>query len=147
MQQKMMCHGSVIVFSIFIIMNSMAQSLYFSTPQESVELSSKLLIEEDWERLSKYYFLENSDKETLASLNSGAYFIRDKRPEVSHPALDWKYKKPFPPNFKYLNHIEISKDSIRVNVNLEIDQGNGMIQQGISSFYLIRSRKGYQFLL
>ena len=147
MQQKIKYLGSVIVFTIFINMNLMAQSLYLSTPQESVELTSMLLIEEDWEKLSNYYFLENSDKETIVSLKNGSYFIRDKRPEVYHPALDWKYKKPFPPNFKYLSHIEIGKDSIKVNVSLEIDQGNDMMQQGISSFYLIRSENGYQFLL
>ena len=117
----------------------MAQSLFFSTPQESVELTSKLLIEEDWEKLSNYYFLENSDKETIASLKNGSYFIRDEKPEIFHPAVPWKYKKPFSPNFKYLSHIEFEKDSIKVNVSLEVDQANDMTQQGISSFYLIRS--------
>lgn len=124
----------------------MAQPLYFSTPQESVELTSKLLIEEDWEKLSKYYFLENSDEETIASLKNGSYFIRDKRPEAFHPAVAWKYKNPFPPGFTYLSHFELEKDSIKVNISLEIDQGNDMTQQGISSFYLLRSEKGYQFL-
>jgi len=146
MKQNIKYLGSVIVFNILINVNLMAQSLYFSTPQESVELTSKLLIEEDWEKLSNYYFLENSDKETIDSLKNGSYFIRDKKPEISHPALDWKYKKPFPPNFRYLSHIEVSKDSLKVNVNLEIDQGNDMMQQGISSFYLIRSKDGYQIL-
>ena len=113
MQQKIMYLVSVIVFSILINMNLMAQSLYFSTPQESVELTSKLLIDEDWGKLSNYYLLENSDKETIVSLKNGSYFIRDKRPEVYHPGLDWKYKKPFHPNFKYLSHFEIGKDSIR----------------------------------
>ncbi len=147
MQQIIRYLGSVIVLSIFLSMNILAQSLYFSTPQESVELTSKLLIEENWEELSNYYFLENSDKETIASLKDGSYFIREKRPEVSHPAVPWQYKKPFPPNFKYLSHIEVEKDKIKVNVSLEIDQGNDMIQQGVSSFYLIKSENGYQFLL
>ena len=147
MQQRIKYLGSVIVLSIFFSKNLMAQSLYFSTPQESVELTSKLLIEENWEKLSNYYFLGNSDKATIASLKNGSYFIRDKRPEVSHPAVPWKYKKPFSPNFRYLSHIEVEKDKIKVNVSLEIDQGNDMMQQGISSFYLIRSENGYQFLL
>ena len=145
--QKIKYLGSIIVLSIFLSMNLMAQSLYFSTPQESVELTSKMLIEEEWVKLSNYYFLENSDKETIASLKNGSYFISDERPEISHPAVPWKYKKPFPPNFKYLSHIEVEKDSIKVNVSLEIDQANDMVQQGISSFYLIRSENGYQFLL
>lgn len=137
---------SVIIFNIFINMNLTAQSLYFSTPKESVELTSKMLIEKDWEKLSCYYFTENSDKETIASLKNGSYFIRNKRPEVYHPALDWKYKKPFPPNFKYLSHSDIGNDSIKVSLSLEIDQGNDMMQKGMSTFYLIRSENGYQLL-
>jgi hypothetical protein len=146
MQAKIKYLGSIIVFSIFINMNLMAQNLYFLTPQESVELTAKLLIEEDWEKLSNYYFIEDSDQETMASLKNGSYFVRDKRPEVFHPALDWKYKKPFHPKFKYIDHITISKDTIQVNVGLEIDQGNNMMQQGIASFYLMKSENGYQFL-
>lgn len=138
--------GCVIIPGIFLSMNLMAQPLYFSTPQESVELTSKMLIDEDWEKLSNYYFLENSDKETITSLKNGSYFIRDKRPEIFHPAVAWRYKKPFSPGFEYLSHIKLEKDSIKVNVSLEIDQGNDMMQQGMSSFYLIRSEKGYQFL-
>ncbi len=146
MQQRIMYLGCVIVPGIFYSMNLMAQPLYFSTPQESVELTSKLLIEEDWEKLSNYYFLENSDRETIASLKNGSYFIRDKRPEIFHPAVPWKFKNPFPTGFTYLSHFELEKDSIKVNVSLEIDQGNDMLQQGISSFYLLRSENGYQFL-
>lgn len=147
MQAIIKCIGSVIVFSTFINMNLMAQSLYFSTPQESVELTAKLLIEEDWEKLSNYYFIEDSDQETIASLKNGSYFVRDKRPEVFHPALDWKYKKPFHPKFKYIDHIETGSDTVQVNVGIEIDQGNDMMQQGISSFFLIKSENGYQLLL
>ena len=146
MQAKIRYLGSVVVVSIFINMNVMAQSLYFSTPQESVELTAQLLIDEDWEELSNYYFIEESDQETIASLKNGSYFVRDKRPEVFHPALDWKYKKPFHPKFKYIDHIEIGNDTIQVNVGLEIDQGNNMMQQGISSFYLIKSENGFQIL-
>ncbi|PLX20247.1 MAG: hypothetical protein C0599_09395 [Salinivirgaceae bacterium] len=127
-------------------MNVMAQSLFFSTPQESVELTARLLIDEDWGKLSSYYFTDNSDQETIASLKNGSYFIRDQRPEIFHPRLDWKYKKPFHPSFKYMNHIEIGNDSVQVNIGIEIDQGNDIQQQGISSFYLIKSEKGYQFL-
>ena len=84
---------------------------------------------------------------TIDSLKNGSYFIRDKRPEVFHPGVLWKYKKPFPPNFSYFSHIETSQDTVKVEVNIEIDQGNGMLQQGISSFYLIKSDKGYQHVL
>lgn len=110
MQQKIKYLGSIIVISIFISLNLMAQSLYFSTPQESIEIASKLLLDEDWGKLSNYYFLNNSDKETIASLKNGSYFIRDKRPEIFHPGVNWKYKNPFPPNYKYLSHIELEND-------------------------------------
>lgn len=135
-----------IILNIILSMNLTAQSLYFSSPQESVELTSKLLIQENWEKLSIYYFTENSSKETLDSMKNGTYFIRLKRPEVSHPSESWKYKKPFSPNFKYYSHIETEKNKIKVTVSIEIDQGNNMIQQGLSFFYLLKSENGYQLL-
>jgi hypothetical protein len=125
----------------------MAQPLYFSSPQESVELTAQLLIQEDWGTLLKYYYVENSTRETIDSLKDGSYFIRNKKPEVVHPAVSWKYKKPFDPNFKYSGHIEEDHARVRVDVSMEIDQGNGMIQQGTSSFYLIKSQNGYQLML
>jgi hypothetical protein len=125
----------------------MAQQLYFSTPQESVELTAQLLIQEDWGTLSRYYFVENCTKETIDSLKNGSYFIRNKKPEVAHPVVSWRYKEPFDPNFKYSGHFEEDPARIRVDVSLEIDQGNGMIQQGTSSFYLIKSQNGYQLIL
>ena len=124
-----------------------SQNLYFSSSQESVKLISQMLINENWEELTRYYFLENTDNEVIDSLKNGNYFIRSKRPEVAHPGRFWKYKKPFPPNFKYSNHFETTTDTIKVNVGIEIDQGNGMIQQGTTSFYLMKSKKGYQLIL
>ena len=124
----------------------MAQPLYFSSPQESVELTSQLMLKEDWGTLMRYYFVDNSDKETIDSLKNGGYFIRSKKPEVIHPAVSWKYKKPFDPSFKYLGHFEEDLDRINVEVSIDIDQGNGMIQKGVSSFYLIKSHNGYQHI-
>lgn len=126
-------------------MNITAQRLYFFTPQESVELTSKMLIDKDWGKLSCYYYIEKSDKETIASLRNGSYFVRDTKPEVYHPAVDWKYKKPFPPNFTYVSHTDIGNDSIIVTVSLEIDQGDDVMQRGMVTFYLKRSENGYQF--
>jgi hypothetical protein len=134
------------VLCILLNQKLMAQPLYFSTPQESVEFIAQLLIQEDWETLSKYYFVENSDKETIDSLKNGSYFIRDKKPEVVHPAVSWRYKKPFDPNFKYSGHFEEDLARIKVFVGMEIDQGNGMMQQGTYSFYLIKSQNGYQLI-
>lgn len=136
----------VILITIFFSTNVMAQKLYFSTPQESVELTSKLLIDENWESLFQYYYLDNTDEKIIDSLKNGSYFIRTKKPEVAHPGGFWKYKKPFSPSFSYLSHIQISEDTIKVEVMIEIDQGNGMIQQGRQFFYLIKLDKGFQLL-
>ncbi len=146
MFQKIKYLVITIILNMILSMNLAGQSLYFSSPQESVELTSKLLIDENWEELTNYYFLENTDKEIIDSMLNGTYFIRDKRPEVSHPSESWRYKKPFSPKFKYFSHIETEKNIIKVTVSIEIDQGNGMIQQGLSFFYLIRSENGFQLL-
>lgn len=147
MQRRIKYVGNVILTTALFSINLMAQHLYFSSPRESVKIASKLLTEENWEKLSNYYFLGNADTGILDSLKNGSYFIRNKRPEVAHPGGFWRYKKPFPPGFNYLSHSEFKKDTIKVNVTLEIDQGNGMVQQGIASFYLIKSGKGYQLIL
>ena len=134
----------IVTLCIFINLNMSAQRLYFSSPKESVKLISQLLIKEKWDELTKYYFLENTSQETIDSMNNGSYFIRDERPEVAHPSGSWKYKKPFPPMFNYMNHTQFENNKILVNLNLKIDQGEGMIQEGLTSFFLIRSDKGYQ---
>ena len=138
--------GIIMIISQFLNVGVMAQNSYFSSPQESVEISSKLLIEEDWEELSSYYSLGNTDEGIIDSLKNGSYFIREERPEATHPGGFWKYKHPFSPGFKYLTHSE-SGDTIKVDLIIEIDQGGGIIQQGRSSFYLKKSPKGYQHIL
>ena len=130
----------------FVTMDLMAQNFYFSSPRESVEITSQLLLDENWEKLSAYYYLENTNSQMIDSIKNGSYFIRNKRPEVAHPGEFWKYKKPFHPSFNYLSHSENTGDTTKVNVNLEIDQGGGMIQEGMSSFYLLKSKHGYQLL-
>ncbi len=136
----------VILISVFINTHTMAQKLYFSSPQESVKLTSKLLIDENWETLTQYYYLDDVDEKVIGSLKNGSFFIRTKEPEVAHPGGFWKYNKPFNPSFNYLSHVQLSFDSIKVDVVIEIDQGDGMIQRGIQSFYLIKFKQGYQLL-
>ena len=136
----------ILIIPLFNI-DMTAQELYFTTPKESVEVISKLLLEENWEDLSKYYFLENANKEMIDSLKNGDYFISTNRPEVAHPAGFWKYKRPFPPNFNYLSHIEIAMDTVKVEVAIEIDQAMGVMQQGRAYYYLVKSENGYQLIL
>ena len=137
----------VLVFCISLSQKLIAQPLYFSIPQESVEIKTQLLIQDDCETLSKYYFVKYSDQQLIDSLKDGSYFIRDKKPDLIHPAASRRYKKPFDPNFKYLGYFVEEDARIKVDVSMEMDQGNGMIQRGISSFYLIKSDHGYQLSL
>ena len=138
--------GVAIVICQFISLNVMAQNLYFSNPHESVQMSSKFLIDENWEALANYYSLDGVDKDIIDSLKDGSYFINEYSPEIAHPGGFWKYRHPFPPEFKYVSHIG-SGDTIKVELSIEIDQGNGMIQEGKTFFYLKKSRKGYQHIL
>ncbi len=135
-----------VIISIFFNSNLMAQSLYFSSPQESVDVVSALLLEENWEDLTSYYNLDSASSDLKDSLLIGSYFIQTKKPETVHPGSYWKYKNPFPPQFKYLSHSLISETKVKVDVIIEIDQGMGMVQNGLDSFYLIKSKKGFQLL-
>jgi hypothetical protein len=133
-----------VIFLIMTISSNMnAQHLYFSSPEESVEKISKLLIQENWNKLVKYYYTDETSDETLDSMKNGSYFIRTKKPESFHPGLSWKYKKPFSPSFKYSHHEIVEGNLIKVIVYIEIDQGDGMIQRGLSYFYLLKVEKGY----
>lgn len=145
-KQHYIVYVAVLIFILSFKNNLMAQASYFSSPQEAVRITSKLLIEENWKILTSYYYLENSSPKLLDSLKNGSYFIRTKKPEISHPGVSWKYKKPFPPSFSYYTHLPIDKYKVKVEVQIEIDQGNGMIQKGKSFFYLRKSERGFQIL-
>lgn len=119
---------------------------YFENPKQAVELIKTMLLESEWEKLSRYYDLRGTDDLDPESLKSGDFFIRKERPEATHPGEFWKYKRPFSPQFNYLSQQEITVDTVEVTVQIEIDQGGGMIQRGIENFYLKKSTNGYQVL-
>jgi len=122
------------------------QNMYFSSPEESVEIISRLLLDEDWTRLSAYYHIPDENPEFIDSLRSGDYFIRKERPGTAHPGGFWKYKHPFPPGFRYASHESLDGDRIMVTVTTEIDQGDGMVQRGQDTFLLIKIGQGYKVL-
>lgn len=133
---------------IFIILNFntvQMQQLFFPGPEESVEIITGLLLSEDWRTLSGYYIIDGN-QELLDSLLSGDYFIRREMPEVTHPGGFWKYRHPFSPGFKYHSHEQVADDLVKVNLIIEIDQGDGMIQVGKSSYLLKRFLEGYKIM-
>lgn len=120
---------------------------YFESPKEAVPKIAELLQHEDFKTLAKYYDLSNSDIE-LAQLQSGEFFIRAERPELSHPAKFWRYKHPFAPGFEYASMRPSGKESVYVvTVRVSIDQGeDSPMQEGYSLFYMIQSDEGWQLL-
>jgi hypothetical protein len=120
---------------------------FFSSPKEAVTIVSKFLKKNDFNNLADYYDLKDS-KIKKSELVSGDFFIRKTRPEISHPSGVWRYKHPFAPDYKYCGMRPTErKDVFIIEVNISIDQGEGIPdQEGFSFFYMRKSDKGWQVL-
>ena len=120
--------------------------LFFESPEMAIPVIKKLLVFSDWKTLSRYYDLKDSDVK-IEKLLSGDFFIRNEKPELAHPGDFWKYKHPFAPsfNFKQVRELEII-GVFEVTVGIDIDQGDGMIQEGFQVFLMRKSAKGFQIL-
>ena len=120
---------------------------YFRSPEMAVPLITELLRHEDFENLASYYDLSHSEI-PRAHLESGAFFIREQPPEISHPAGFWRYRHPFPPGFEYHSLRASGKAGVYiVSVEISIEQGaESPHQVGRSSFYMIQCARGWQVL-
>ena len=121
------------------------EKAYFADPASAVELISRLLVEGNWLELALYYDLDD-DEISPATLLSGAFFKREVPPEVGHPGISNRFKEPFSPSFSYASHFTEGNDEVRVTVDIEIDQGGGMVQEGRDTFSLRRTEHGYRLL-
>lgn len=123
------------------------EAAFFETPEQAVDSIRGMLRSENWASLARYYDLSGSgiDRDTL---DSGEFFIRTERPEVSHPAGFWRYKHPFPPSFEYAFTTPADEAGIFVvRVSISIDQGAGSpAQEGWQDFLMRESGKGFQIL-
>ncbi len=138
--------GLVVVAQAMELIDADTSPLYFESPQAAVPVITDLLEAENWPTLARYYDLSGSDVDR-AELVSGRFLIRTERPEVAHPAGFWRYKHPFAPGFKFSAVHDTGADGVvQVVVMVEIDQGGGMIQRGLDSFFMRRFAKGYQIL-
>ncbi len=119
------------------------ESRFFKSPEESVEVITKLIQQKKWPELSTYYDLSSSfvDRKQLIS---GEYFYTTEQPELAHPAGFWRYKHPFPLGYQYKYHIQNSDKTVIVYVGVEIDDGMGLVQISTTTFLLHVSVKGYQ---
>lgn len=119
---------------------------YFTSPSVAVEKMRVMLKDKNWAELAGYYDLTDSPVKR-EELVSGEFFYTEKRPEAAHPAGFWKYKHPFAPAFKFKATRELETPGvIEVTVEVEIDQGGGMIQRGMQTFLMRKSDKGYQVM-
>ncbi len=120
---------------------------FFSSPQEAIAIISELLRENDYKSLTDYYDLKGSEIKR-SDLESGDFFIRKKRPEISHPSEIWRYKHPFAPGYQYASMRPAAKKNVFIiEVNISIDQGEGSpAQKSFSFFYMKISNKGWQIL-
>ncbi len=123
------------------------ESRYFESPQQAVEKITKLLKQKKFYELACYYDLNNSDW-NRSILESGKFFIREKKPPLTHPAGFRRYKHPFAPGFKYQRIEPTSRDKVfRVYLAISITQGEDMPDQiGTSEFFMIKHLQGWQVL-
>ena len=117
---------------------------YFPSPADAVPKIADLLRAKDWATLACCYDLSGSTIDR-ADLESGAFFYTDEQPAVAHPAGFWRYKHPFAPAFEYLREEPTSDPNVsRVILAVEIDQGGGMVQRGLSAFPMVKRPQGWQ---
>lgn len=119
---------------------------YFKSPEAAVEQIAVMLKAKNWAALVDYYDLSDSPVER-STLISGEFFYTDEKPAAAHPAGFWHYKHPFPPAFKFHSTRDLEEPSvIEVTVHVEIDQGGGMIQRGMQTFLMRKTKHGYQIM-
>lgn len=123
------------------------EALFFGSPRQAVDAISKMLIAKDWATLARYYDLDGSDIDRK-TLISGEFFVRTKRPRLSHPAVSWRTKHPFSPGFEYSSDSGADEDGIvTVRLSISIDQGSGSpAQEGRDAFEMRQSERGLQIL-
>ncbi|MBU3915412.1 hypothetical protein KKA14_07740 [bacterium] len=123
------------------------QSRYFASPKEAVQIINILLEKGHFRTLANYYDLSDSGIQ-LAELATGRFFIRTKKPEITHPGDLWRYKHPFSPGFRFEKTIATDKDNVfLIQVKKVIDQGVASPEQvGLDYFYMKKSADGWQLL-
>lgn len=125
----------------------MAQKKYFDSPEEAIPVLSELINERAFDELAAYYDLTGSGI-LREELESGRFFINDKKPAVAHPGGFWRYRHPFAPGFEFSHVRSTHREGIYVVVvEISIEQGVGSpVQRGHNSFYMRKTADGWQVL-
>ena len=121
-------------------------STYFASPAEAVSVITDLMRKEDWLKLGRYHdhagmgWREND-------MQDSAFYLHQIKPENTHPAIDWKYKYPFAPGFKFESVEDAPQVGVvRVILRFDIDAGGGTKQTRLAVLLLRQSDKGYQLI-
>lgn len=121
-----------------------APQAYFKTPETAVRRINRLMDEKDWPQLAQFYDLSGSDID-VSDLQNGLFFY-DATPGGHASGID-RYLHPFAPGASLLAvRMSAIADVFEVDVELEIDQGDGPAQSLIQTFYLVRNPEGYRLL-
>ncbi len=117
---------------------------YFKTPETAVRRINRLMDEKDWPRLAQFYDLSGSGVD-VSDLQNGLFFYDETR--GGHASGVDRYLHPFAPGASLLEvRTSESTDVFEIDVELEIDQGDGAAQSLIQTFYLMRNPEGYRVL-
>ena len=124
---------------------------YFKTPETAVKRINRLIDEKDWPRLARFYDLSGSDVD-VSDLQNGSFFY-DETPGFydetrgGHASGIDRYLHPFAPGASLLEvRMSAIADVFEVDVEFEVDQGDGPAQSLIQTFYLVRNPEGYRLL-
>lgn len=124
----------------------MTNDKYFDDPRTAVEVSTYLLLDENWAEIACYYYLKDTDL-TYDDINCSNFFMQNKKPKNNPlPALYWKYKHPFPPGYRYLFTEPIDVDIMRIWLTNKFEVGEGVRREGRHSFLMKYTINGYQFI-
>jgi hypothetical protein len=125
---------------------SRPDALYFTSPQQAVETAGQLLEKKDWPTLARYYDLAGSPVRREELVN-GSFFYSERVTGSQHPAGLSRYKHPFAPGFRFLRTEPTDRQDVtKVSVLIEIEQGGGLTQRGMSAFLLSKHPGGWQIL-
>jgi hypothetical protein len=117
----------------------------FPDPRAAVEQIGRMLRDRAWLKLAMYYDLSGTEVD-LAKLISGAFFLHAEALRVGHPAVDNRIKEPFSPQFSYHSHRGTAGDEIVVIVSFSVDEGMGMVREGLDAFPMRKTENGYRLI-
>ncbi len=118
---------------------------YFTTPQESVDVITRLLQSRDWATLASYYDLSGTDID-WQSLSDGRFFLAARPPEAARSAEGWRHTVPFPPGSRFQSARYVGNNEVEVTVSIDRDDGNGTVQRSLGTFRLKAHPEGYQLV-